>query len=124
MNFHKTFINLTSLSRFFITTTGDCINSSPAGKRRIAAEKQLSQLTDEGNLFNSNSNDAALIDGGGGLMTAADSASTMDQIKSPVTFVGVVAVAICSVIVIMFVTIFTVLQVSLNAEDGRYILVF
>lgn len=57
-------------------------------------------------------------------MTAADSASTMDQIKSPVTFVGVVAVAICSVIVIMFVTIFTVLQVSLNAEDGRYIYFF
>jgi len=57
-------------------------------------------------------------------MTAADSASTMDQIKSPVTFVGVVAVAICSVIVIMFVTIFTVLQVSLNAEDGRYIFFF
>lgn len=83
---------------------GECINSSPAGKRRIAAEKQL--LADEGNLFNV---DAALIDGGS--MTANDGgASTMDQIKSPVTFVA--AVAICSVGAIIFVTIFTVLQVS------------
>ncbi|KAG5680505.1 hypothetical protein PVAND_010012 [Polypedilum vanderplanki] len=87
--------------------TGDCINSSPAGKRRIAAEKQLSQLTDEGNIFNSN--DAALIDGGGLLVNDA-AASTMDQIKSPVTFVGIIAVAVCSVIVVIFVTVFSVLQ--------------
>lgn len=84
--------------------TGDCINSSPAGKRRIAAEKQLSQLADEGNLFNG---DAALMDG-----TVDGGASSSDQIKSPVAFVALVGVAICSVFVIVFVTVFTVLQVS------------
>lgn len=83
--------------------SGDCINSSPAGKRRIAAEKQLSQLADEAN--NPYTADAALIDG------AAEGKS--DQIKSPVAFVALVAAAICSVFVIAFVTIFTVLQVSL-----------
>lgn len=89
----------------FFQTLGECINSSPAGKRRIAAEKQLSQLADEGNLFNV---DAALIDGGGGLM-ANDGGNTMDQVRAPVTFVA--ALAICSVGVIIFVTIFTVVQV-------------
>lgn len=88
---------------FPLPLPGDCINSSPAGKRRIAAEKQLSQLADEGNVFNG---DAALIDG------TVDSATSSDQIKSPVAFVTLVAVAICSVFVIVFVTIFTVLQVS------------
>jgi hypothetical protein len=88
--------------------TGDCINSSPAGKRRIAAEKQLSQLADEGNLYNG---DAALMDG------AVDTMASLDQVKSPVAFVALVAVAICSAFVIVFVTIFTVLQVS--AEMGR-----
>jgi hypothetical protein len=39
--------------------------------------------------------------------------SAIDQIKSPVTFVGIVAIAMCSVVVIIFVTIFTVLQVSI-----------
>lgn len=44
-------------------------------------------------------------------MTANDGgASTLDQIKSPVTFVA--AVAICSIGAIIFVSIFTVLQVS------------
>lgn len=36
----------------------------------------------------------------------------MDQIKSPVTFAA--AVAICSVAIIIFVTIFTALQVSVS----------
>lgn len=81
--------------------TGDCINSSPAGKRRIAAEKQLSQLADEANSYNG---DAALLDG------SIDSAGSTDQIKSPVAFVALVGVAICSGFVIVFVTIFTVLQ--------------
>jgi hypothetical protein len=88
---------------FRVIFAGDCINSSPAGKRRIAAEKQLSQLADEGNLFNG---DAALMDGSVG------GAASADQIKSPVAFVALVAVAICSVFVIVFVAIFTVLQVS------------
>lgn len=88
----------------FLLFTGDCINSSPAGKRRIAAEKQLSQLADEGNLFNS---DAALMDG-----TVDGGESSTDQIKSPVAFVALVGVAICAVFVIVFVTVFTVLQVS------------
>jgi hypothetical protein len=83
---------------------GDCINSSPAGKRRIAAEKQLSQLADEANQFN---NDAAFID------RASDVGSGLrDQIQSPPALVAIVAIAICSVSVIVFVSIFTVLQVS------------
>lgn len=90
------------------TFTGDCINSSPAGKRRIAAEKQLSQLADEGNLFNG---DAALMDA-----SIDGGASSSDQIKSPVAFVALVGVAICSIFVIVFVTIFTILQVS---KDGH-----
>ena len=101
-NFIK--ISLT-LAFFFPSLLGECINSSPAGKRRIAAEKQLSQLADDGNLFNV---DAALIDGGS--LTANDAGSAMDQIKSPVTFAA--AIAICSVAIIIFVTIFTALQVS------------
>lgn len=87
---------------------GDCINSSPAGKRRIAAEKQLSQLADEGNLFNG---DAALMEG-----SVDGGVSSTDQIKSPVAFVALVAVAICSISITVFVAIFTVLQVS---EDGQ-----
>jgi hypothetical protein len=75
----------------------------------------LSQLADEGNLFN---NDAAVMDGSfdGGV------ASTLDQIKSPVAFVAVVAVAICSVFVIVFVTIFTVLQVSWDGHDLSHLI--
>lgn len=98
-------------SSFLSLSLGECINSSPAGKRRIAAEKQLSQLADDGNLFNV---DAALIDGGS--LTASDGGSAMDQIKSPVTFAA--AVAICSVAIIIFVTIFTALQVSALSVYG------
>jgi hypothetical protein len=70
-------------------------------------------LTDEGNIFNSN--DAALLDGGGLLVNDA-AASTMDQIKinSPMTFVGIIAVAACSILAVIFVTVFSVLQVSYN----------
>lgn len=118
MDQHKNFFKLdshnlthssplkSSFAQQSLSFTGDCINSSPAGKRRIAAEKQLSQLADEGNLYNG---DAALLDG------FADGGST-DQIKSPVAFVALVGVAICSGFVIVFVTIFTILQVS---EDGH-----
>ena len=98
---------------FYFLFAGDCINSSPAGKRRIAAEKQLSQLADEGNLFNG---DAALMDGSIDLGGGSGVASSMDQIKSPVAFVALVAVAVCSVFVIVFVTIFTVLQVSVYRQ--------
>lgn len=100
-------------SSFLSLPLGECINSSPAGKRRIAAEKQLSQLADDGNLFNV---DAALIDGGS--LAASDGGSAMDQIKSPVTFAA--AVAICSVAIIIFVTIFTALQVSALSVYGWY----
>jgi hypothetical protein len=71
-------------------------------------------LTDEGNIFNNN--DAALIDGGGLLVNDA-AASTMDQLKSPVTFVGIVAVAACSIIVVIFVTVVSVLQVSYAGRE-------
>lgn len=83
---------------------GDCINSSPAGKRRIAAEKQLSQLADEASLY---SGDSALLDG-----SSIVGATSKNQNKSPMAFVTVVAVAICSISLIAFVAVFAVLQVS------------
>jgi len=50
-------------------------------------------------------------------------ASSSDQIKSPVAFVALVGIAICSIFVIVFVTIFTILQKKKrqSAYDGiRY----
>jgi hypothetical protein len=89
--------------------SGDCINSSPAGKRRIAAEKQLSQLADEANQF---SNDAALIDG-----ADVGVSGFKDQIQSTPVLVLIAAAVICSAFVIVFVSIFVVLQVSVNAKN-------
>lgn len=45
-------------------------------------------------------------------MDGSVGAASTDQIKSPVAVVALVGVAICSVFVIVFVAIFTVLQVS------------
>ena len=92
--------------------TGDCINSSPAGKRRIAAEKQLSQLADEANLYGG---DAALLEGS--IDTFSSSNSNQNTSNTPLASVTVVAIAICSVIAIVFVTIFTVLQVSKQTKQ-------
>lgn len=115
---HSSLTNPQSFTALFallsVHSAGDCINSSPAGKRRIAAEKQLSQLADEGNLFNG---DAALMDA-----SIDGGASSSDQIKSPVTFVALVAVAICSAFVIVFVTIFTILQVSEDTIVSTYVI--
>lgn len=98
----------------FFLVSGDCINSSPAGKRRIAAEKQLSQLADEANQFN---NDAALIDGADiGL-----SGGFKDQIKSTPALIMIAAVAICSVFVIAFVSVFVVLQVSFMQKLVQFV---
>lgn len=88
----------------FAPVSGDCINSSPAGKRRIAAEKQLSQLADEASQY---TNDAALIDG-----AEATGGRFKDQIQSAPALILIAAVAICSVFVIVFVSVFVVLQVS------------
>ncbi|CAO1381843.1 unnamed protein product [Diamesa hyperborea] len=93
--------------------TGDCINSSPAGKRRIAAEKQLSQLADEANLYGG---DAALLEGS--IDTFSSSNSNQNTSNTPLASVTVVAIAICSVIAIVFVTIFTVLQ--RNSRKSSY----
>lgn len=49
--------------------------------------------------------------------TVDGGAAPKDQIKSPVAFVAVVAVAICSAFIIVFVTIFTILQVSADGHS-------
>ena len=90
--------------------TGDCINSSPAGKRRIAAEKQLSQLADEANLYGG---DAALLEGSIDTFSSSSN-SNQNTSNTPLASVTAVAIAICSVIAIVFVTIFTVLQVNIT----------
>lgn len=86
-------------------SSGGCINSSPAGKRRIAvgAEQQLSQFggggVDEGNF------------GGVGL-NGADSTGVLAHVGSPFTTITAIAIAGCLLIVTVFVIIFAILQVS------------
>lgn len=89
--------------------TGDCINSSPAGKRRIAigAEKQLSENVDE-TLNSIYSSDLSGVSGD------TPSENTDHQFQSPVVFVTVVTLSVCCLIVTIFVVIFSILQVRLN----------
>lgn len=80
--------------------TGGCINSSPAGKRRIGAEQQLLQFGEEAANSASDSNAAE---------TSDSSLRRFLQGASP-SAVTVVAVSGCLLIVTLFAIIFTVLQ--------------
>lgn len=82
---------------FFSNSTGGCINSSPAGKRRIAigADQQF-------NVPNSLDGLEGVPDSTGGFLNQFDSKLTITAI----------AVAGCLLIVTVFVVIFAVLQVS------------
>ena len=120
-NVSKYIINIIFICIFSLFAnchTGDCINSSPAGKRRIAAEKQLSQLADEASLYGG---DAALLEGS--IDTFSSSNSNQNTSNTPLASVTVVAIAICSVIAIVFVTIFTVLQVNKQINNMTHVYV-
>ncbi|XP_055634461.1 furin-like protease 2 isoform X2 [Toxorhynchites rutilus septentrionalis] len=82
--------------------TGGCINSSPAGKRRIGAEQQLLQFGDEINAIAADSNAAET----GGQLTAL---RRLLQSASP-SAITVVAVSGCLLVITVFVVIFSVLQ--------------
>jgi hypothetical protein len=96
------------LSFFFHSISGECINSSPAGKRRIAVEKQLSQLNDDNaNIFNA---EAALMDGSA---RNEHNKGFTDQIKSLLYFAPIAAIAICSIFIIVFIVIVSIVQVRI-----------
>lgn len=80
--------------------TGECINSSPAGKRRIAAEKQFAHLADD------TSNEFSLLD------EISDVGGAGAQVKTPVMYVALGVVAVCSVFAVAVMTMFTVAHVS------------
>jgi proprotein convertase subtilisin/kexin type 5 len=92
--------------------TGDCINSSPAGKRRIpiGVERQLTENADESSFY---SGDLSSF------LTGSTSSSNSDVgAQSPVFFVTVVTLSVCCLIVIVFVVIFSVLQ--RNSRKSTY----
>ena len=95
---------------------GGCINSSPAGKRRIGAEQQLLQFGDEAAAAAAASGDgtnAGEIGGSGQL-------ASLRQVllgASP-TAITVMAISGCLLVVTVFVVIFSVLQVGCITLGG------
>lgn len=84
--------------------TGGCINSSPAGKRRIAAGADQ-QLDDD---F-ANAADERLT-----------SAGVFSHVGSPLTAITAIAIAACLLVVTIFVIIFAVLQRTTTSNShGR-----
>lgn len=79
--------------------TGGCINSSPAGKRRIATGAEL------GDDFADGIGDGSQRESTGGLFA---------HVVSPFTTITALAVAACLLIVTIFVIIFAVLQVNIE----------
>lgn len=78
---------------------GGCINSSPAGKRRIpigAEQQQISPFGDENDFFT------------GG---KSETTGVLSHVASPLTTITALAVAGCLLIITVFVVIFAVLQV-------------
>lgn len=77
---------------------GQCINASPAGKRRIAAgaEQQFG---------NNDGYNMGLSDG--------EPTGVLSQVVSPFTTITAIAVAGCLMIVTIFAIIFAILQVSI-----------
>lgn len=77
---------------------GGCINSSPAGKRRIAvgAEQQLNE---------------ELAAGLGLVHDGSESAGLFSKVASPFTTITALTVSACLLVVTIFVIIFAVLQV-------------
>lgn len=110
-------ITLQQISYFFqCSISGECINSSPAGKRRIAVEKQLSQLNDDNaNIFNA---EAALMDGSA---RHEHDKGIADQIKSFLYFAPIAAVAICSVFVIIFIVVVQVRMTDPKKNNFLYL---
>lgn len=90
--FLSTFLDCSTL-----ICTGGCINSSPAGKRRIAngaEQQQLSSVADD-----------ALMGNG------KDSTGLLSHFGSAFTTITSIAVAACLLVVTIFVIIFAILQV-------------
>lgn len=79
----------------YTRSTGGCINSSPAGKRRIAGDQQLSPL-DFGDEL-------------GG--ASAEASGLFSHVASPFATITALAVAACLLVITIFVIIFAVLQV-------------
>lgn len=84
--------------------TGGCINSSPAGKRRIAvgAEQQLNEDLAAASL--------GLVHDG------SEATGLFSRVASPFTTITALTVAACLLVVTIFVIIFAVLQVILFNE--------
>lgn len=91
---------------------GGCINSSPAGKRRIAVGAEQ-QYGDDSNF-------------GGTDLSGMDTTSVLSHVGSPFTTITAIAIAACLLIVTIFVIIFAVLQVRIfqhkyETRDFNYI---
>lgn len=94
--------------KFLYWFTGECIKSSPAGKRRTAAENQPSQLSDTTNSFR---NELSFFDG------FSDAKDKEIQTKTPIFVVALGVVAVCSFFGVAIVTMFSVVQVSGNENN-------
>lgn len=103
---------------------GGCINASPAGKRRIAtgSEPQVSSLgefkEDDLELSASSLVSHSVFggNGGGGVLSngvgnGGGGGTFLMQFSSPFAAITALAVAACLLILLVFVTIFAVLQV-------------
>lgn len=85
----------------FVFVKGGCINSSPAGKRRIpigAEQQQMSPFGDENDFFT------------GG---KSETTGVLSNVASPLTTITALAVAGCLLVITVFVVIFAVLQVRI-----------
>lgn len=95
------------LYRPFSYYPGGCINASPAGKRRIAAGAEQ-QIGDD---------ISVVLNGIGGKSSGGDASETNGvfvRFTSTTTAITSIAIAVCALIVTLFVIIFAVLQVNIN----------
>lgn len=86
---------------------GGCTNASPAGKRRIAAGAEQ-QIGDD---------ISVVLNGIGGKSSGGDASETNGvfvRFTSTTTAITSIAIAVCALIVTLFVIIFAVLQVNIN----------
>lgn len=103
---------------FFNFYPGGCINASPAGKRRIAAGAE-EQIGDDISLvlngIGGKSGSSGRGDGSGvGGRDASETNGLFVRFTSTTTAITSIAIAVCALIVTLFVIIFAVLQVNIN----------
>lgn len=100
-----------TIYRWFSFYPGGCINASPAGKRRIAAGAEQ-QIGDDISLVLNGIGGKSSVTGSGG--DAGETNGLFVRFTSTTTAITSIAIAVCALIVTLFVIIFAVLQVNIN----------